>query len=108
MLLHCPRLSDNWFYVHCFPQRVSDKRWADSAPVRGKGGGQGREGQSVLALWEGEGVPVSSSLLFLSNEMLPREEGGTQEQPRETGGVLQEGDGHSFPLVGHPLRQQTD
>lgn len=67
-------------------------------PVRGKGGGQGREGQSVLALWEGEGVP--SEKLFASPLKwdAPREEGGTsREQPGETEGVLQEGDRHSFP-----------
>ena len=43
---------DEWFSVHCFPEK-SFRQMVDRppAPVRGKGGGQGREGQSVLALW---------------------------------------------------------
>ena len=24
---------DEWFYVHCFPQRASDKWWADPCPL---------------------------------------------------------------------------
>lgn len=67
-------------------------------PVRGKGGGQGREGQSVLALWEGEGVPSKQLFAFPLKCDASREEGGTsREQPGETGGVLQERDGHSLP-----------
>lgn len=77
-------------------------------PVRDKGGGQGREGQSVLALWEGEGVP--SEKLFASPLKwdAPREEGGTSKRAawRDWRGSAR--GGRAFlSLVGHPLRQQT-
>lgn len=90
---------DEWFSVHCFPEKSFRQMVGrPPAPVRGKGGGQGREGQSVLALWEGEGVPSEKLFAFPLKWDASREGGGTsREQPGETGGVLQEGDGHSFP-----------
>lgn len=76
-------------------------------PVRGKGGGQGREGQSVLALWEGEGVP--SEKLFASPLKwdAPREEGGTSREQRGDWRGSARGGQAFLSLVGHPLRQQT-
>ena len=40
---------------------------------------------------------MRSSLLLLSNGMLPGRKEAPQESSVETGGVLQEGDRHSFP-----------